>query len=131
MIASDNPVFLSVDEVVAIQAQMLQTHGGQAGIRDRSTLESAVGMPSQTFGGAFVQAGLFEMAAAYTFHIAQNQPFVDGNKRTGLAAGLIFLRMNGVSIVDPAGRLYAAMIALAAHELDKAGLAKLLGELTA
>lgn len=58
---------------------MLETHGGQAGVRSRSTLESAVGMASQTFGGTFVHVGLFEMAAAYTFHLAQNQPFVDGN----------------------------------------------------
>jgi death-on-curing protein len=108
---------------------MLETHGGQAGIRDRSSLESAVGMPTQTFGGEFIHAGLCEMAAAYAFHIAENQPFVDGNKRTGLAAALTFLRLNEVSIVDPAGRLYTAMIALAAHELDKTGVARLLSEL--
>jgi death-on-curing protein len=55
-------------------------------------------MPSQTFGGQFVHADLFEMAAAYAFHIAENQSFVDGNKRTGLAAALTFLRINGVSV---------------------------------
>ena len=129
MSPGDDPFFLSVEEVLEIQAQMLGTYGGQAGIRDRSSLESAVGMPTQTFGGELVHAGLFEMAAAYAFHIAENQPFVDGNKRTGLATALTFLRLNGVSIVDPAGRLYVAMIALATHELDKAGLAKLLSEL--
>jgi death on curing protein len=76
-----------------------------------------------------VHVGLFEMGAAYAFHIAENQPFVDGNKRTGLAAALTFLRLNGISIVDPSGRLYTAMIALATHQLDKPGLAKLLSEL--
>ena len=129
MNTGDDPVFLSVEEVLEIQAMMLETHGGQTGIRDRSSLESAVGMAAQTFGGQFVHAGVFEMAAAYAFHIAENQPFVDGNKRTGLAAALTFLRINGVSIVDPSGRLYGAMIAFATHELDKPGLAKLLGEL--
>ena len=129
MSTGDDPLFLSVEEVLEIQLQMLETHGGQPGIRDQSSLESAVGMPTQTFGGDFVHVSLFEMGAAYAFHIAENQPFVDGNKRTGLAAALTFLRLNGVSIVDPTGRLYGAMIALATHELDKPGLAKLLSEL--
>ncbi|HEX4404459.1 MAG TPA: type II toxin-antitoxin system death-on-curing family toxin, partial [Polyangia bacterium] len=84
--------------VIEIQSAMLEAFGGQAGIRDRASFESAVGMPSQTFGGQFVHADLFEMAAAYAFHIAENQSFVDGNKRTGLAAALTFLRINGVSV---------------------------------
>lgn len=120
---------MSVDEVLEIQSQMLEAYGGQPGVRDRASLESAVGMPAQTFGGEFVHADLFEMAAAYAFHIAENQPFVDGNKRTGLAAALTFLQLNGLSIVDPAGRLYDAMIALATKQLGKRGLAALLREL--
>ena len=69
------------------------------------------------------------MAAAYAFHIAQNQPFVDGNKRTGLLAALVFLDLNGVAVPDPAGRLYDAMIAIAEHRMDKASLRALLSEL--
>jgi death-on-curing protein len=70
------------------------------------------------------------MAAAYAFHIAQNQPFLDGNKRTGLHAALVFLMLNGFS-VDPApDRLYQAMIDIAEHRLDKAGLAILLRDLS-
>jgi len=80
MSTGDDPLFLSVESL-----QMLESHGEQPGIRDRSSLESAVGMPTQTFGGDFVHVGLFEMGAACAFHIAENQPFVDGNKRTGLA----------------------------------------------
>jgi death-on-curing protein len=109
---------------------MLEAYGGQAGVRDRGSIESAVAMPSQTFGGDFVHADLFEMAAAYAFHIAENQAFVDGNKRTGLAAALTFLRLNGVSVLDPQGRLYAAMIAIGTKQMDKYGLAALLRELT-
>jgi death-on-curing protein len=129
MSPGEDPSFLSVEEVIEIQAQTLETHGGQAGIRDRASLESAVGMPTHTFGGEFVHAVLCEMAAADAFHIAENQPFVDGNKRTGLATALTFLRINGVSIVDPARRLYTAMIGLATHQLDKRGVARLLNEL--
>ena len=55
-------------------------------------------MPRASFGGEFLHADLFEMAAAYFFHLVQNNPFVDGNKRTGAATALIFLDMNGVEI---------------------------------
>lgn len=125
----DDPRFLSLEEVLELQTEMLQVYGGQAGVRDRGSLESAVGMPTQTFGGDFVHPGLFEMAAAYAFHIAENQAFVDGNKRTGLAAALTFLRLNGVSVVDPQGRLYAAMIAIGTKQMDKNGLGELFREL--
>jgi death-on-curing protein len=66
------------------------------------------------------------MAAAYAFHIAQNQPFVDGNKRTGLLAAIVFLDLNSVAITDPEGQLYDAMIAIAERRLDKAALGLLL-----
>src|SRR5262249_27096595 len=69
---------------------------------------------------------LFAMAGADAFRVAQNQPFVDGNKRRGLAAALVFLDLNGVRIADPDGRLYQAIIDLAEKRLDKGGLADLL-----
>ena len=59
------------------------------------------------------------MGAAYAFHLAQNQPFVDGNKRTGLLAAIVFLDRNGVAIADPEGRLYDAMVAIAERKLAK------------
>ena len=89
----------------------------------------AVATPQASFGGEFVHEDLFAMAAAYAFHIAQNQPCLDGNKRTGLMAALVFLELNRVSVRDPAGRLHDAMIALAERRLDKPGLAALLREL--
>ena len=69
------------------------------------------------------------MAAAYAYHLAENQPFVDGNKRTGLAAALVFLALNGVEIEDPKGLLYNAMMDMAARKLSKKGLAALLRKL--
>ena len=63
------------------------------------------------------------MAAAYAFHIAQNQPFLDGNKRVGLNACLLFLALNGWEVVDPPGSLYDAMIAFAEGTLEKPGMA--------
>ena len=69
------------------------------------------------------------MAAAYAFHIAENQPFVDGNKRTALAAALVFLEFNGFDVSDPGGELYQAMISISSRTLDKAGLAKIFNQL--
>ncbi len=71
------------------------------------------------------------MAAAYAFHIAENQPFVDGNKRTALASALVFLDLNLIEINDPNELLYSAMIDIAQKRLQKSGLAKLLQNLTA
>lgn len=124
-----DPVFLDVEDVLLIHEEQLARYGGSAGIRDAGLLESAVAMPRATAGGEFVHEDLFAMAAAYGFHIAQNQPFVDGNKRTGLLAAIVFLELNGVAITDSDGRLYDAMIAIAEHRADKAALADVLRRL--
>jgi death-on-curing protein len=124
-----DPVFLDLDDVLLIHEEQLAKYGGGAGIRDAGLLDSALGTPRATFGGDFVHEDLFAMAAAYAFHIAQNQPFVDGNKRTGLLAALVFLDLNGIVVTDPEGRLYDAMVALAERRLDKGGVAGLLREL--
>jgi death-on-curing protein len=63
------------------------------------------------------------------FHIAQNQPFLDGHKRTGLGAALVFLRVHGFRVVDPGEALYEAMVAIAERRLDEAALAVLLERL--
>lgn len=59
------------------------------------------------------------MAAAYAYHIACNHPFIDGNKRAGLASALLFLKLNEISILDPDGVLEAAMLKVASGEMDK------------
>ncbi|OFZ19758.1 MAG: hypothetical protein A2Z20_00280 [Bdellovibrionales bacterium RBG_16_40_8] len=69
----------------------LESYGGATGIRAPDLLESAVMTPQASFGGQYVHNDVYEMAAAYAFHIAENQPFVDGNKRTALASALVFL----------------------------------------
>lgn len=121
-----DPVFLDVEDVLLVHEEQLPRYGGSSGIRDPNLLESAVATPRATAGGEFLHESLFAMAAAYAFHIAQNQPFLDGNKRTGLLAAIVFLDLNGVAIADPEDRLYDAMIAIAERRLDKGGLAGLL-----
>jgi death-on-curing protein len=126
----NDPLFLTVEEVEFIHDESLARFGGSHGIRDRALLESAVATPQAGFGGQYLHATLLDMAAAYAFHIAENQPFVDGNKRAALGAALVFLDLNGIEIDDPEERLFSAMIALATRSLDKAGLAQLLAELS-
>jgi len=124
-----SPEFLTLEEVLALHARSLELFGGGVGIRDLGLLESAVAAPQSGFGGQYAHRWPFEMAAAYAFHIAQNQPFVDGNKRAGLGAALLFLELNGIELDDPQGLLYDAMIALAERRMDKTGLARLLEQL--
>jgi death-on-curing protein len=124
-----DPDFLTVEDVLELHDDQLRLFGGGSGIRDRGALESAVAVPQASFDGAFLHEGLFAMAAAYAFHIAENQPFVDGNKRTALNAALVFLDLNGWIVSDPRGDLADAMLGLADASVDKADLAKLLGVL--
>jgi death-on-curing protein len=86
--------FLSLDEMLALQADQIERYGGRPGIRDIGLLQSALGMPSATFDGRYLHGSLHEMAAAYLFHLVQNHPFVDGNTHVGLMALLVFLGLN-------------------------------------
>ena len=122
--------FLSLTDVLELHEMQLESYGGATGIRDHGLLESAVMMPQASFGGEFVHKGFFEMAAAYAFHIAENQPFVDGNKRTALASALVFLDWQDIEINDPDEELYNAMIGIAQKTLDKAGLANIFQKLS-
>jgi len=122
--------FLSVQDVLELHADQIAAYGGSDGLRDEGLLESAVAQPQASFGEKYVHLDLFHMAAAYAFHISQNQPFIDGNKRTGLHAAMVFLRLNGFSVESVPDRLYQAMIDIAEHKLDKVGLAKLFRELS-
>ncbi|MGD0886903.1 MAG: type II toxin-antitoxin system death-on-curing family toxin [Thermodesulfovibrionales bacterium] len=121
--------FLTLAEVIEIHADQIERYGGGSGIRDINLLSSAVAIPYASFQDQFLHADLFEMAAAYAFHICQNHPFVDGNKRTALATALVFLELNGISFSDPEGKLYHSMMSLASDNLDKTGLAVVLREL--
>jgi death on curing protein len=86
---------LSVQAVKAIHREVLAAHGGAAGIRDETLLESAVAAPQASMMGQPLISDPLELAAAYLFYICRNHPFLDGNKRTALAACLVFLEENG------------------------------------
>ncbi len=117
------PSFLNLDEVLALHAEQLRRFGGASGVREASLLASALGAPQASFGGEYLHPTLPEMAAAYLFHLTKNRPFVDGNKRTALAAALVFLRLDDVGIEAPDTQLYNLVMAVAEGRETKAGAA--------
>ena len=124
------PTFLTLAEVLEIHHEQLTRFGGSDGVRDLGLLESAIAVPQASFGGVFLHSTLYDMAAAYAYHIAENQPFVDGNKRTALGAALIFLDLNEIELQDPQGKLYEAMMKMGTRQLTKEDLSSLLKKLS-
>lgn len=117
------PHFLSLAEVLEIHQDQIARYGGDPGIRDMGLLKSALGMPSATFGGEFLHTDIFEMAAAYLYHLVKNHPFIDGNKRVGAVAAIVFLALNGHEFDAPEEDFADMVLAVARGELDKAEVA--------
>jgi death-on-curing protein len=122
-------LFLTLAEIIEIHTDQIRRYGGQAGLRDLALLESALAQPEASFAGEWLHGDHYAMAAAYAYHLCQNHPFIDGNKRTGLAAALVFLELNGITALDPRGRLKNAMIRIASDKMSKDDFTKLLTRL--
>jgi death-on-curing protein len=122
-------LFLTLAEVIDIHGNQMRLYGGLPGIRDINLLSSAIAMPHASFHGEYLHNDIYEMAAAYAFHISKNHPFVDGNKRTALVSALVFLELHGISISDPQGKLYDAMLDLSTGKLNKSEFAGILRKL--
>ena len=116
------PDFLNLEDVLELHALQLARYGGAAGVRDRGLLQSAVAQPQTTFDGAFVHDGLFAMGAAYLFHIVQNHPFVDGNKRVAFQAMYLFLGLNGLRVDASEEEVVAIILSLATGDLHEPSL---------
>jgi death-on-curing protein len=113
------PLFLSLDEALAIHADQIRRYGGSHGVRDMALLNSALAMPRATFGGTYLHGSPAEMAAAYLFHVAKNHPFVDGNKRAALASALVFLWLNDFRLEADDGALTDLVYGIAEGRLAK------------
>ena len=124
---SEEPAFLDSVQVEILHRTALERHGGQDGVRDAAAFESAVMQPRNVW--YYAQGDLFDVAAAYAFHLAEAQAFIDGNKRTGMSAALVFLEGNGMPVPQATGELYTAMIAVAERRIGKPELAALLRRL--
>lgn len=118
-----------MSEVLIILQDQVRRYGGAYGLRDPALLSSALAMLSATFKGKFLHRDAYEQAAAYAFHLCQNHPFMDGNKRTALATALAFLDLNGVEIDDPHEDLYGLMTGVASGKKTKAKIAATLRSL--
>ena len=118
--------FLSVENVRRIHADTIAHEGGSAGVRDLGLLESAVAMPQASFGGEYLHESLPSMAAAYLYHLCQNHPFVDGNKRAAAFSCVLFLSLNGTqdNALPEQGDLERATLSVASGEMMKADLTR-------
>jgi len=113
------PTFLTLDEVLEIHGEQIERYGGTPGLRDPAALESAVATPVASFGGRYLHPSIPAMAAAYLFHITQNHPFLDGNKRVGANAAITFLRINDWEPTFSEEDLVNVVLAVAAGGLGK------------
>ena len=112
-----------MSEILIILQDQIRRYGGTYGLRDPALLSSALAMPSSSFEGKYLHRDLFEQAAAYAFHICQNHPFIDGNKRTALASALVFLSLNDIELDDPKEDLYDLMMKVAKGKASKSEIA--------
>jgi death on curing protein len=117
---------LKKEIILAFHQDQLDLYGGKPGIRDEKLLESALGQPQVGFEGEYVHKDLFHVAAAYGFHLCQNHPFYDGNKRTALIAMYTFLYVNGYQNKADMKSLFAIMMDLANGKVKKEELAEYL-----
>ena len=117
-------IFLSLDQALEIHRDQIERYGGALGLRDLGLLESALAVPGARFEGECFHSDIFEMAAAYLFHIVKNHPFVDGNKRVGATASLIFLELNGIELEISNNALADLVLSVAAGNANKAAVAE-------
>ncbi len=116
--------YLSLEHVMAIHDTLVEKFGGILGLRDRGLLESAIHQPEQSFGGVDLYPTLFDKAASYAFSISENQPFLDGNKRTAASVAGVFLDINGYELDCPSGQVYKVMMDLANKRISREGLSQ-------
>jgi death-on-curing protein len=120
------PRWLDLRAVEEIHKQQIAEHGGIHGTRDRSLFESAMARPQNLF--AYGSPSIVEMAAAYAVGIAKNHGFLDGNKRTGFVAAVLFLELNGYSFEATEADAIAAMLAIAPSEMTEDQFAQWLAQ---
>ena len=111
--------FLSLTEVLKLHEKVLARSGGSSGVRDQGALESALAQPQMSFGGQELYPSLAEKAAALSFSLINNHPFVDGNKRIGHAAAEVFLMLNGFEISADVDEQESIVLAVAAGEMGR------------
>jgi death-on-curing protein len=108
----DEPIWIDSETLLIMQSQQIERFGGKAGVLDRGVVESSVNRARNRFHYG-EDVDLADLAAAYLFGFARSQGFADGNKRIGVAACLVFLKVNGSPLNVPPNDLYAVAMAVA------------------
>lgn len=115
----NDPIFLNLDDILQIHQDTIANEGGADGIRDIALIDSAVSAPKATFGGQYLHNELAAMTAALMFALVSNHGFVDGKKRVGTLAALVFRDVNGEEDFPPAQELEKTAFALARGEISR------------
>ena len=118
------PVFLTLAETIEIHEYQIRHFGGTSGLRSLDLLKSAVSMPASTFNGHYLHPTIPDMAAAYLFHLVEDHPFVDGNKRVGTMSALVFLELNGYDFDASDDELTDAVLQVAGGKMSKDSLSE-------
>lgn len=115
--------YLTSEQVLFIHSRLVTETGGSHGVRDLGLLESAVARPRATFDGKELYPDLFTQVAALMDSLINNHPFVDGNKRTGVTAAGLFLRINGWKLTASPKKLESCTLRVTTGRMKVAGLA--------
>lgn len=120
--------FLDFDRIVQLNRLAVKTFGGSDGVRDKGLIESAIYQPQASIGDQYLHETIYQMAAAYYYHISESQGFSDGNKRTGFLALFAFLKLNGCDLTIPDDYLWPMLLEVASGTKSKGELADFLTE---
>jgi death-on-curing protein len=117
-------VYLTAEQVLFIHYRLVNETGGEHGIRDMGLLESAVARPKATFDDQELYSDIFEKTSALMESLVNNHPFMDGNKRTGIACAVLFLRQNGVVFNAKSSEVENFTLQVAKSELERGDIAE-------
>ena len=115
--------FLTLTDVLQIHNDQINRYGGSPGIREQNLLLSALAQASSTFSGEYLHTDIYQMAAAYLFHICNNHPFIDGNKRTAIVSTIVFLELNDVEVTADESNLEKVVFSISQGKMDKLSIA--------
>ena len=111
--------FIPKDIILFFHEQLIKIYGGSTGIRDENLLDSALEQPKATYQGKYLHGSLLKMAAAYGYHLCNNHPFIDENKRIAFVAMDTFLQRNNLEITASEKEAYKMMIQVSSGNLSK------------
>lgn len=109
---------LSKRQILLLHSMLVAQSGGMDGLRDEGLLDAAINMPLQTFGGQELYPTILEKAARLGYGLIRNHPFLDGNKRIGIHAMLVFLDINNITLSYEDEDLISTILHVAAGAMD-------------